>query len=58
MPTSSRGPQMLVLLTGRVVGPQRKKTRHDFLDIREAIFGLSHFVDVSPVTMLALEQVL
>ena len=21
-------------------GPQRKRTRHDFLDVREAIFGI------------------
>ena len=28
----------------RVGGPQRKRTRHGFLDIREAICGLSHSV--------------
>ena len=25
-------------------GPQRKRTRHDFLDFKEVICGLSHFV--------------
>lgn len=25
-------------------GPWRKRTRHDFFDRREAIFGQSHFV--------------
>ena len=42
---------------GTVENPQRKKTRHGFLDRREAIFGLKKFCDLSLVTMLAFEQV-
>ena len=37
------------------MGPQRKKIRHDFLDISH--FWPRSFCDVSLVTMLALEEV-
>lgn len=37
-----------------VGGPQRKRTRHSFLDIKEAALAI---FDLSLATMLALEQV-
>ena len=46
-----------LLKADRVVGPQRKRTRHGFLGIREAIFWLKSFCDLSLATTLALEQV-
>lgn len=33
-----------VLQADGVWGPRRKRTRHDFLDFKEVISGLGHFV--------------
>lgn len=34
---------IITTVSREVGGPRRKKTKHGFLDIREVIFGLSHF---------------